>query len=266
MLKPWIKIVICILITNVCISQEHRDTSITTYIDSINKLSSCEDKLLEEVKKKILQYDTVIYAKELGNAYHKLGFFHYKNKNYLQAIEHTQKAVQFRQKTRDTLALNNSLNNLIYYYENLKVDTSREQLAISEKIIGNKAHDNFTYVTYNKAAGLYIDKGDFYKALHYYENVIQSYETYHNNIEELVLAHMGSIEVYDKLKINSNQLNTIQYHSNEIEKYSKNAYDEDLASNNNNLGNIYEHLNFDKEAIVYYNKAGSGLNQLKCLY
>ena len=58
-LKRWLIIVICILITNTSVSQEYKEKSITTYIDSIASLEKPTNNILTLAEKKLLAYDTI---------------------------------------------------------------------------------------------------------------------------------------------------------------------------------------------------------------
>lgn len=260
MLKHWVKVIIYILTTNISVSQDHKDTSITTYIDSIASLEKPTNNILMLAKKKLLRYDTITFIKELGDAYYKLGKLYNKKKQYTKAIAVSKKAVRLLKKTKDTFLLHKTLNNLYYYYTFLKgvgnyiEDSKKNQLIVLHQIINDKTYDKYTFGAYNKAAGIYIDNGDYYKALRYSDYVIKTPET-HNYLKEFVVAHINSIEVYTKLKLDLNQLYIVEHHNSEIKKYSKHVKQKNIAKNNNNLAIIYAELELYKKAIIYYEKA-----------
>ncbi|MGB0879583.1 MAG: CHAT domain-containing protein [Polaribacter sp.] len=261
MLNRCIGILICLLISNSFFSQEHPNTSIINYIDSI-KLKPYNNNSLIKAEQELLQYDTLNSAKGLGYAYHELGKLYNKNKNNQKAIEVTKKAINFKRSVKDTFEIHKSLNNLYFFHK----ETS-EKLVVLEQIIKDKKHNKYTFRAYNNAAKIYIDKGDYYKALHYYKYVIKSYQTHHSLIGEFLKAHIGSIriyaDIYDESKMNPNQLREINYHNNQIQKYSKKISEKNLASNNNNLASIYENLGRNKEAMSHYEKALKYYSQIE---
>ncbi len=253
MLRCLIKVTLSFLITNLCFSQEYNSKNVTNYMDSIANLKVIDHTTLAEAEKKLQQYDTIAFSKELGLAYHEIGKMYYANEQYKKAIAITYKAIALKRKAKDTFQVNKSLNNLYYYLEKSGAD-NKEQLTALEQIIECKALDIYTIRAHNKAAKIYTERGDFFKALHYYNFVISNYLT-HNNTDQLSEAHLGCIEVYSRLKIEPSQLNKIQYHNQQIEIYADYILEEDIAKNNNNLANIYEDIGLNIEAVVYYKKA-----------
>jgi len=251
MLNTYIKTFICILITYSSFSQKNNiKPIITTYIDSIVKLGPHSNDTLKKIERKLLQYDSIIFAKELGYAYHEIGKLYFRNKSFKKAINITKKAVVLRQTAKDTLASHKSLNNLYFFYKE-----PSNKLAVLEQIIKDKALNIYTFRAYNNAARIYINRGDYHRALHYLSYIINSYQVHHSLKDLFLRAQIGSIRIYASLKIKPNQLYIIENYHNKIKKHSDEIPEKDVAINNNNLASIYEDLGLNNKAILYYNKA-----------
>ncbi len=229
-------------------------TSENEQIDAIysskesNAIKTAKMKAFIETEIKLL--DTITLSK----AYHKLGLLFYKNSNYKKAIAITEKAVELRSSldTIDYYKLNNSLFNINFYYKFLDDKLNRKEVLY--KLIQQPEKNKFTYKAYIDLGYLVSENGDYYKAIAYFKNVINSFDNY-KDVNTLLYAHKASIYVYSEIDETKRNLEVIQYHQQKInELVAAYGFSKDPAVNNN-LGNIYEDFALQEKAINEYQEA-----------
>ncbi len=214
---------------------------------------SNEDKI-KNVNLLLSKIDTTAVTPALGYMYHRLGLLYNQIGAYEAAIRETKKAIQIRSffKKQNTKDLNNSLYNIYIYYQQL--GKSQEGRYFLEKGLKNSGTDKFNFKILIELAFLSIDEGDYFKALEYLEPVILSYDIY-QNLEIFILGHLSCLEIYAKMSNPKKYLEKIYAHKKEIEAIEDKVYAEYLANMYTNLGTIFENINENEKAVIYYTKA-----------
>lgn len=198
--------------------------------------------------------DTISITPELGYVYHRLGLLYSQIGAYESAIRETQKAIQIRStlKEIDVKDLNNSLYNTFIYFKEL--EKSQKGQIYLEKILENKGSDKFNFKALIELASLYMNEGDYFKALQYLEPVVLSFDIY-KDYRTFILGHLSCIEVYSKMSTPHKYLEKVSQHKEKIESLQNYISPKEIADMYTNLGTIFEKVNEKEKAIFHYEKA-----------
>ena len=224
----------------------------------IKKIDSLYSLVIENEVKIIFFKDylrnTNILGKNLSYAYHKMGIIYSRDKRNNKAIEFTEKSIEIRKKSDsiDYYKLSNSLYNLNYYY-GIEGEDEKKLSSIKE-LINLPVKNKFTYKTYIDLSYLLSNKGDYFKALDYLNEVIVSYDLY-KDIYTYLSAHRAAIYMYSKIDETKRNLKRIEYHQRKVDSILNTYKLKNDPAVSNNLGNIYEDYGLKNQAVIQYNKA-----------
>lgn len=236
------------------ISNGQNKTAIQGKIDAIYTSNESNEEKIAQMQAFINQEKQVLDTVTLSKAYHKLGLLYNRGNANKAAIASTEKAIKLRSSVAsvDYYSLNNSLYNLCFYYGKSGNKIKRKETL--QKLIKQPSKNKFTYKAYIDLAYITSENGDYYKALAYLKNVIDSFDTY-NDTKTLLLAHKASIYVYSESDETKRNIAIVNNHKAEIDKLVlSHGYAKDPAVHNN-LGNIYEDTTFKEKAIEEYQQA-----------
>lgn len=214
---------------------------------------SREDKI-KQVHLLLSKTDTIAITPELGYMYHRLGLLYNQMGAYEDAIKETQKAIQIRSTLKgiDLKDLNNSLYNTFIYYKEL--EKSQDGRIYLEQLLENKGTDKFNFKALIELASLYMNEGDYFKAIQNLEPVILSFDIY-KDYRTFILGHLSCIEVYSKMSAPDMYLEKVSQHKEKIESLKDFVSLKEIADMNTNLGTIFEKVNEKEKAIFHYEKA-----------
>ncbi|WP_299890486.1 CHAT domain-containing protein [uncultured Lacinutrix sp.] len=190
--------------------------------------------------------------------YHKIGALYFKNKNYILAIESTNKALSIRESLnpQNFHNINHSLYNLSRLYK--KTGNWSKRFKVLKAIEVNRIEDNKYYKALNALGEIYGEKHDYYKALQYFEEVIIALDINDENIDIATLldAHVQSIWVYSIQKKNID-LTRLNSHITNIDLILniKPKLRKKVKGLDNNLAVIYQSLGLYDKVIALYKKA-----------
>ncbi|MFC4633018.1 CHAT domain-containing protein [Dokdonia ponticola] len=214
---------------------------------------STEDKI-KDIHLLLSKADTITKTPELGYMHHKLGLLYNQMGLLESAIQETKKAIQIRTtlKDIDLKDVNNSLYNTYIYYKGL--EKSQKGRMYLEKILENKGTDKFNFKALIELASLYMNEGDYFKALQNLEPVILSFDIY-KDYRTFILGHLSCIEAYSKMSTPKKYLKKVSEHKEKIESLKDYISLKEIADMNTNLGTIFEKVNEKEKAIFHYEKA-----------
>ncbi len=210
------------------------------------------DEKIKKTKALLKDEDFIINLENQSDAYHHLGFYNEKTKNYKQAIQELQKAIDIRESLPGLdYKLDNSLLNMSQQYLYLK--DAKQQLYYLDKVIKGNRKNRFTYKAYNKLALILKNNGDYFKALQYLKIIIDSYDNY-NDIKILSIAYKNAILIYSLVEnLTESDIETIFLYSEEFEK--KNTDNIKNIQVYNNLARIYKKIGNYEKATEYLKKS-----------
>ncbi|PHS08578.1 MAG: hypothetical protein COA88_06335 [Kordia sp.] len=243
-------------------------------------LSIKKDKSLNNYEKTaktralLIDSDFLINIENISDVYHQIGTYLYYNKDYNQAILELQKAIDIRETTPElNYKLDNSLYNIAQQYRFINNIEQHEYFL--NKIIKNGNHNRYTYKAYNKLGELFIINGDYFRALQYFEIVINSFPSY-NDQKILILAYKYAITAYSYINnLSNDDLIKVELYSQKLESIDQSIN----IGLNNNLAKIYKGIGHKEKAIEYlkkilpialkrkrYNDAGTISHNIAVLY
>lgn len=193
---------------------------------------------------------------------HKLGILYYRAGTIDKAIFSTKKSIEIR---KETSPINfylylNSLYNLSSYYKILGKE--KDQKNIIREILAYPKKNKFTYKSEIELAYIIGERGDYFRALKNFKEVISNFNNY-SDLYTYFKAHEGIIWCYSKIDEPKRYIKDIEYYLKiigEISEKHKIIPDEAF---NNNLANIFEGIGKDIDAINLYKKSEVSYQQNK---
>jgi len=241
-------IFLCISFT-FCIGQNN----VKEKLDSILKIENRDLKIksLEGFKNKYQQEDTKFYAKIC----HELGVQYYYKKAYSKALENAQKAISIRESIPDikTIDLHKSINlsSICYKY----LDDSQNELKDLHRLANAIEYTDYKLRSLLRLAEIYQGVGDYFKAMEYFDKVLNSYPI-HNDQDRLIQAHLEKLIAYAEMSpTDTTFLANIKYHKQELEKRKEAFYPGDTMLLYNSLAIIYRGYQKREQALFAYQKA-----------
>jgi len=228
-------------------------------IDKVDNLynlykTSDRNKVLDEdiIDEAISVAQKILYIKGLGKCYDRKGYVSRKKHDFSNSLVYHKRALNYLNKTEDTLAVIKCLNNLGVTYRKLNLEKEAfdfyfQALDVSEKI----KHSRSIAIALNGIGNVFIDTGEYEKALHYFKRVY-SFDFSSKNIkgQEYSLSNIGESYLYQKEYDSAfNYLNkalnlTIKHNHKLSEAYRYNL-----------LGKLFLKKGDYPKSISYYNKA-----------
>ena len=193
--------------------------------------------------------------------YNEFGKFNFRNKDYKNAIQNTQKALQIQKKFIDTIpfAVNKSYNNLAYMY--LYSGNRTEALKTFKTLIKQPYKDRYTIMAYTIGLNnLYIEQGDYYKAINYLNEVENSIKQSNDSIlnKEKYRVYLSFSRVFSETMKKEHYAKAIEY----LKKTEESILHlpKKLKTKNQIIiyaryGYIYDKIKQYEKAIDYYKKA-----------
>ncbi len=166
---------------------ETSDIEYNCKIEKINQLLETEEAHLDSI--------------QLSYRYNDLSKFNYTRRDYENAILNVQKALAIQVNFIDSIpsSVNKSYNNLALFY--LRSGNETKALETFKTLTKQSHKDRYVISSYTKwLTDLYINRGDFYKAINYLQEVentiIQANDSILN--KELFHVYHGFSRVYSK--------------------------------------------------------------------
>ena len=239
---------LCCLIFPFCHAQQYVDET----LDSILKIENqnLKIKLLVDFKKNYPQKNTALYAKIC----YQLGAEYYGTEKYDLALENVQKAISIQKSITgiETIEVHKSvfLRLVCYrYFEDLQ--NEMKDLYFLANVVD---YDRYKLRSLSRLSEIHYDLGDYFKAMEYADNVINSFEI-HKDENQLVAAHFQKLEIYAEMKSEDPIfLTDIEYHRQELEKRKDTFDSDDKISFYNTLGLIYRTYKKRPQALLSFQK------------
>jgi CHAT domain-containing protein len=206
---------------------------------------------LETLKKEFPEKDD----ENLGLLYHELGRTYNKILLYSKAIENTEKAVEIRESGKgiNYVLLDESLYRLHTMYSSVGNEEKRIKTLL--RIVQGTYNSKYDPYAYRNIAQYYWVKGDYFKALDYFDKVIESYPKYERE-SLLRIAHLWSIGVFAEMRsIDTIYTQKIKYHKDEFERIIEGADLNQQREFYSNLGVIYRSFGNQNQGLLSYKKA-----------
>ncbi|WP_456423715.1 LuxR C-terminal-related transcriptional regulator [Lutibacter sp.] len=235
-------------------TREKVDKLISLYKKAVKaKISS--EKIIDEA---IIISEKIFYIKGLGASYNRKGLAARYNYDYESSITYHKRALNYLNKTTDTLLKIKCLNNLGVSYRKLNLEKEAftfyfQALDLSEKIKNKKS----ITIALTGIGNVFIDTKEYEKALYYFKRVYK-YDLKNKNIrgQEYSLSNIGEAYLYKK------SYDSAYFYINkalELTKEYKHRQREAIRYNLLGLlfqqrGEFYKSTNFYKEAIPLFTK------------
>lgn len=144
--------------------------------------------------------EKIFYLKGLGESFDRKGLTARKNNDYNNSISYHKRALNYLNKTTDSLLIIKCLNNLGVTYRKLNLENEAFQyyfqaLDISEKF----KHERSIAIALNGIGNVFIDIEEYEKALYYFKRVYRL-DLKNNNIkgQEYSLSNIGECFLHKK--------------------------------------------------------------------
>lgn len=144
--------------------------------------------------------EELFYIKGLGESYDRKGLTARNNSDYTNAIAFHKRALNYLDKTSDTLLIIKCLNNLGVTYRKLNLEQEAfhfyfQALDLSEKF----NHERSITIALNGIGNVFIDTEDYDKALHYFKRVYKlDLKNEYIKGQEYSLSNIGECFLYKK--------------------------------------------------------------------
>lgn len=237
----------------------YSQAALETQLDAI--LNNEENLAKQSALKAFIKTHDENHVEALGRAYHELGKTHYISGDFENAIATTFRAIEIREAYKSDAPEDyyRSMNNVRVFYSIL--GKKKEELDILLQMFNGPKSNLFYPVSGVELSFYYASKGDYFKALRYSDEVIDTYSI-HKDETQLIKAHLAKI--YALVYLEDNELarnNNILHHKNEIEKRVPELTDMDKVDFYSNMGFYYDTDKKFEKALNYYEKAESHLTQ-----
>lgn len=176
----------------------------TEKVDQLIQLykNSSRNRLANElyIEEAIKVSEEIFYMKGLGESYDRKGYVARKNSDFTNSIAFHKRALNYLNKTSDTLLIIKCLNNLGVTYRKLNLEKEAfdfyfQALDLSEII----THEKSIAIALNGIGNVFIDTEEYDKALHYFKRVYKL-DLKKENIkgQEYTLSNIGECYLYKK--------------------------------------------------------------------
>ncbi len=206
----------------------------------------------------ILISEKIFYIKGLGVSYDRKGLAARYNYDYENSVTHHKRALNYLNKTTDTLQIIKCLNNLGVSYRKLNLEKEAfsfyfQALDLSEKINNNKS----IAIALNGIGNVFIDTKEYDKALYYFKRVYTlDLASENSRSQEYSLSNIGEAYLHQKL------YDSAYFYINKALKLTKEQkHKASEAIRYNLLGLLFQQkkeyhksTNFYKEAIPLFTK------------
>ncbi|MDV7186668.1 tetratricopeptide repeat protein [Lutibacter sp. TH_r2] len=216
--------------------------------------TSDRNKVLNEniIDEAIIVAKKILYIKGLGKCYDRKGYVSRKNYDFSNSLIYHKRALNYLNKTTDTLAIIKCLNNLGVTYRKLNLEKEAfdfyfQALDVSEKI----KHSRSVAIALNGIGNVFIDTKEYDKALYYFKRVYK-FDLSSENIkgQEYSLSNIGEAYLYEK------EYDSAFYYFNKALNLSiKHKHKLSEAYRYNLLGRLFLKKGDFNKSISYYNKA-----------
>lgn len=228
-------------------------------IDKVDALytlykTSDKNKILNEdiIDEAISVAQKILYIKGLGKCYDRKGYASRKKYDFSNSLIYHKRALNYLNKTDDTLAVIKCLNNLGVTYRKLNLEKEAfdfyfQALDVSEKI----KHSKSIAIALNGIGNVFIDTGEYEKALYYFKRVY-AFDLKRENIkgQEYSLSNIGESFLYQK-KYDS----AFYYLNKALDLTINHKHKLSEAYRYNLLGRLFLKKGDHAKSISYYNKA-----------
>lgn len=217
------------------------------------KNSEILDEALDVAKK-------IYYIKGIGKCYDRKGYEARKNHDFSNSLIYHKRALNYLNKTSDTLAIIKCLNNLGVTYRKLNLEKEAfdfyfQALDVSEKM----KHTRSVAIALNGIGNVLIDTEEYEKALYYFKRVY-NFDLKSESIrgQEYSLSNIGEAYLYQK-KYDS----AFYYLNKALDLTIKHKHKKSEAYRYNLLGKLFLKKGDHSTSISYYQKAIPILTEYK---
>ncbi|REE83735.1 tetratricopeptide repeat protein [Lutibacter oceani] len=224
------------------------ESLITLYKLAI-KNNQANEAIIDEA---IIVSEKIFYLKGLGESYDRKGLNARKNNDFNNAISYHKRALNYLNKTSDTLLIIKCLNNLGVTYRKVNLEKEAFQyyfqaLDFSEKF----KHERSITIALNGIGNVFIDIEEYDKALHYFKRVY-ALDLKNNSIkgQEYSLSNIGECFLYKK-----SYDSAYYYINNALDLTKKYKHKASEAIRYNLLGLLFQKKGDYMASTEYYKKA-----------
>jgi ATP/maltotriose-dependent transcriptional regulator MalT len=228
-------------------------------IDKVNNLISLYKKSTKSnikneaiIDEAINVSEKIFYIKGLGESYNRKGLTARYNYDYSNSVTYHKRALNYLNKTTDTLNTIKCLNNLGVSYRKLNLEKEAFDFYFQALYLAEKsAHQRSILIALNGIGNVFIDIGDYEKALYYFKRVY-TLDLQNENIkgQEYSLSNIGEAFLYQK-KYDSAYF----YLTKALALTKKFKHQKSEAIRYNLLGLLFQKKGDYKESTSYYKKA-----------